>query len=141
MTPYDSPRRSPWPTCASGGRLDVGLGVGYVEADFTMFGVDYHDRGNALDELVPVLRKAFTGEPFTYRGTTVRVTPRPVQDPMPIFIGGASPRGIERAVQMGDGYFPPGHADRMAPLPAVACSNWGATTRVSTPLADRSSCG
>ena len=91
-----------------GGRLDVGLGVGYVEDDFDAFGVDYHTRGKALDELVPLLRKAWTGEPFAHRGTTVRVSPRPVQDPMPIYLGGASKRGIERAVQLGDGYFPPG---------------------------------
>jgi alkanesulfonate monooxygenase SsuD/methylene tetrahydromethanopterin reductase-like flavin-dependent oxidoreductase (luciferase family) len=91
-----------------GGRLDVGLGVGYVEDDFAAFGVDYRTRGRALDELVPFLRRAWTGEPFEHRGTTVRVTPRPVQDPMPIHLGGASRRGIERAVQLGDGYFPPG---------------------------------
>lgn len=90
------------------GRLDVGLGVGYVEDDFAMFGADYHRRGKVLDELVPVLRQAWTGEPFSYRGTTVRVTPRPAQDPMPIFLGGSSPRAIERAVQLGDGFFPPG---------------------------------
>ena len=90
------------------GRLDVGLGVGYVEDDFAMFGADYHRRGKALDELVPVLRQAWTGEPFSYRGTTVRVTPRPAQDPMPIFLGGSSPRAIERAVHLGDGFFPPG---------------------------------
>jgi alkanesulfonate monooxygenase SsuD/methylene tetrahydromethanopterin reductase-like flavin-dependent oxidoreductase (luciferase family) len=91
-----------------GGRLDVGLGVGYVEDDFAAFGVDYRTRGRALDELVPFLRQAWTGEPFEHRGTTVRVTPRPVQDPMPIHLGGASRRGIERAVQLGDGYYPPG---------------------------------
>ena len=90
------------------GRLDIGLGVGYVEHDFTMFGADYHRRGDALDELVPLLRRAWTGQSFDYRGTTVRVTPRPVQDPMPIYLGGSSPRGIERAVQLGDGFFPPG---------------------------------
>ena len=91
-----------------GGRLDVGLGVGYVEHDFAMFGVDYHRRGRMLDELIPLLRQAWTGEPFEYRGTTVRVTPRPVQDPMPIAVGGASKAGIRRAVELADGYFPPG---------------------------------
>ncbi len=90
------------------GRLDVGLGVGYVEDDFRAFGVDYRRRGDALDELIPLLRTAWTGEPFAYRGTTVRVTPRPVQDPMPIYVGGASDRGIERAVRLADGFFPPG---------------------------------
>ena len=93
--------------CLSG-RLDLGLGVGYVEHDFEMFGADYHRRGKFLDELLPVLRQAWTGEPFEYRGTTVRVTPRPVQEPMPIFVGGASRAGIRRAVELADGYFPPG---------------------------------
>jgi len=91
-----------------GGRLDVGLGVGYVEDDFALFGIDYHRRGKALDALIPLLRTAWTGEPFAYRGTTVRVTPRPVQDPMPIFVGGASRAGIRRAVDLADGYLPPG---------------------------------
>jgi alkanesulfonate monooxygenase SsuD/methylene tetrahydromethanopterin reductase-like flavin-dependent oxidoreductase (luciferase family) len=91
-----------------GGRLDVGLGVGYVEDDFRAFGVDYHARGRLLDELIPFLRKAWTGEPFEHDGVTVQVTPRPVQDPMPIYVGGASRRGIERAVRLADGYFPPG---------------------------------
>jgi len=91
-----------------GGRLDVGLGVGYVRDDFDAFGVDYHTRGDALDALIPFLRRAWTGEPFEHRGTTVRVTPRPVQDPMPIHVGGASARGIERAATLADGYFPPG---------------------------------
>ena len=91
-----------------GGRLDVGLGVGYVEADFSAFATDFHTRGAALDEVIPFLRQAWTGEPFEYRGTTVRVTPRPVQDPMPIHVGGASRRGVERAVSLADGYYPPG---------------------------------
>ena len=91
-----------------GGRLDVGLGVGYVEEDFAMFGKDFHSRGASLDELIPILRRAWTGEPFEYRGLTVQVTPRPVQDPMPIHVGGASKRGVRRAVELADGYFPPG---------------------------------
>ena len=91
-----------------GGRLDLGLGVGYVADDFNAFGRNFHTRGADLDELIGVLRQAWTGEPFDYRGTSVRVTPRPVQDPMPIFVGGASHRGVERAATLADGYFPPG---------------------------------
>ena len=91
------------------GRLDLGIGVGYVEADFDAFGKDYHRRGKALDELIPFLRRAWTGEPFDHEGTTVRVTPTPFQDPMPIYVGGgAARRSVERAVELGDGFFPPG---------------------------------
>ncbi len=91
------------------GRLDLGLGVGYVEDDFTAFGRDYHQRGRNLDELVAFLRQAWTDEPFEHNGTTVRVTPRPFQDPMPIYLGGgASRRSIERAATLADGFFAPG---------------------------------
>lgn len=90
------------------GRLDVGLGVGYVEDDFDAFGADYHRRGAHLEWLVPFLRRAWTGEPFEYRGTTVRVTPRPAQDPMPIHLGGGSRPAIDRAVRLADGFFAPG---------------------------------
>src|SRR3954451_2035883 len=61
------------------GRLDLGLGVGYVEDDFDAFGMDYHRRGKNMEDLIPFLRRAWTGEPFTHRGVTVRVTPRPCQ--------------------------------------------------------------
>ena len=93
----------------TGGRLDLALGVGYVEHDFDVFQKSYHTRGADMDELIPLLRLAWTGEPFEYRGTTVRVTPKPWQDPMPIYLGGgASRKSVERAVRLADGFFPPG---------------------------------
>src|SRR3954462_6597216 len=92
----------------TGGRLDLALGVGYVEDDFVAFGKDYHRRGKSMEELIPFLRRAWTGEPFEYRGTTVRVTPRPCQDPMPIYLGGGASRAsIERAARLAVGFFPP----------------------------------
>lgn len=90
-----------------GGRLDLGMGVGYVEDDFDAFGADYHRRGRHLDWLIPFLRRAWTGEPFEHRGTTVTVSPRPVQDPMPIHLGGGTRAAIDRAVRLADGFFPP----------------------------------
>lgn len=89
------------------GRLRLGIGAGYVEEDFVAFGADYHRRGKYLDWLVPFLRQAWTGEPFEHNGATVRVTPRPFQEPMPIFIGGGSRPAIDRAVRLADGFFPP----------------------------------
>lgn len=90
-----------------GGRLDVAITAGYVRDDFAMFGVDYRRRGRELERTVALLRRAWTGEPFEHRGTTVRVTPRPAQDPMPLYLGGGARPAIERAARIGDGYFPP----------------------------------
>ena len=89
-----------------GGRLDLGMGVGYVEDDFEAFGADYHRRGAHLEWLVPFLRRAWTGEPFEHRGTTVTVTPRPVKDPMPIFLGGGTRAAIDRAVRLAEALRP-----------------------------------
>lgn len=90
-----------------GGRLDVALAVGYVQDDFAMFGAEFSTRGRHLEWLIPFLRRAWTGEPVEYEGHTVRITPTPVQQPMPIFLGGSARPAIERAVRLADGYFPP----------------------------------
>ena len=90
------------------GRLDPAIAAAYVEEDFEMFEVDYAGRGAVMEDLVPFLRQAFTGEPFEYRGKTIRVTPRPCQDPMRIYMGGGTRRTIERAVRLSDGWIAPG---------------------------------
>ncbi|HUV10066.1 MAG TPA: LLM class flavin-dependent oxidoreductase [Acidimicrobiia bacterium] len=90
-----------------GGRLDVAIAAGYVRDDFDAFGKDYAGRGQYMEEIVPFLRAAWTGEPFEHEGRTVRVTPRPVQDPMPILMGGSVPATIRRAARLADGYRPP----------------------------------
>jgi alkanesulfonate monooxygenase SsuD/methylene tetrahydromethanopterin reductase-like flavin-dependent oxidoreductase (luciferase family) len=90
------------------GRLDPAIASGYVEDDFHMFGADYANRGTTMEELVPLLRQAWTGEPFEYRGRTVRVTPRPFQDPMRVYMGAGTRKTIERAVRLSDGWITPG---------------------------------
>jgi alkanesulfonate monooxygenase SsuD/methylene tetrahydromethanopterin reductase-like flavin-dependent oxidoreductase (luciferase family) len=57
---------------------------------------------------VPFLRQAWTGEPFEHRGRTIRVTPRPFQDPMRVYMGGGTRKTIERAVRLSDGWIAPG---------------------------------
>lgn len=93
------------------GRLDPAVASGYVEADFEAFGADYPNRGAAMEELVPFLRQAWTGEPFEYRGRTIRVTPKPYQDPMRIYMGGGTRKTIERAARLADGWIAPGGGD------------------------------
>lgn len=87
-----------------GGRLQFGMGLGVLRADYEAFGINFARRGQLMEELIPLLRRAWTGEPFEYRGTTVRVTPRPVQDPMRIYLGGMSQAATDRAARLADGF-------------------------------------
>jgi alkanesulfonate monooxygenase SsuD/methylene tetrahydromethanopterin reductase-like flavin-dependent oxidoreductase (luciferase family) len=60
-----------------------------------------------MDEIVPFLERAWSGEPFEHRGRRVRVTPRPVQRPRPpILLGGSSDAAARRAARLADGFVP-----------------------------------
>src|SRR3954447_13021591 len=61
----------------SKGRLDVILVGGYVHSEFAMFDVPMKERPKRMSELVPTLKQAWSGQPFEYRGRTVRITPDP----------------------------------------------------------------
>ena len=90
---------------ASGGRLSVVAGLGYRHEEFAMAGVDRKKRGTLLEESVEAMRKAWTGEPFEWRGRTVRVTPKPESPPM-ILIGGSTEKAARRAARLRAGFFP-----------------------------------
>jgi len=95
----------------SGGRLVLGLGIGYVDHEFRMFGAPWQQRGVRLAETVEVLRRAWTGEPFSFEGRTmsfadVRVTPRPFRDGgIPIWLGGYAASAVARAGRIADGHL------------------------------------
>jgi alkanesulfonate monooxygenase SsuD/methylene tetrahydromethanopterin reductase-like flavin-dependent oxidoreductase (luciferase family) len=92
---------------ASGGRLSVVIGLGYRPEEYAMFGKDWRRRGAALDEQLGVLVSAWTGEPFEHEGRTVRVTPRPLQQPHPlVFVGGSTAAAARRAARHGLSFFP-----------------------------------
>jgi alkanesulfonate monooxygenase SsuD/methylene tetrahydromethanopterin reductase-like flavin-dependent oxidoreductase (luciferase family) len=91
----------------SRGRLDLTLVGGYVREEFDMFGVQLADRPRHVTELVKTLRQAWTGEPFEYRGRTVRVTPTPFQPGGPkLTLGGSSEPAARRAARIGDAFMP-----------------------------------
>ena len=91
----------------SQGRVIPVVSGGYVESEFATFGKRLADRRDAMEEIVPLLEQAWTGELFEYRGRTVRVTPRPVQRPRPpIFMGGASEAAARRAARLADQFIP-----------------------------------
>jgi alkanesulfonate monooxygenase SsuD/methylene tetrahydromethanopterin reductase-like flavin-dependent oxidoreductase (luciferase family) len=89
----------------SGGRLSIVAGAGYRPHEYEMFGVDKARRGRIMDDHLAVLRRAWTGEPFEYRGTTVRVTPAPPTPPM-LLVGGGTEAAARRAARLGDGFLP-----------------------------------
>jgi len=95
----------------SGGRMVLGLGTGYLKSEFHALGVDFDERNARFDETLDVLPLAWSGEPFSYRGRhfDARDTigrPRPVQDPIPVWIGGNSTLTLRRVAQRAQGWMP-----------------------------------
>jgi probable F420-dependent oxidoreductase len=96
---------------ASGGRLIVGVGAGYLEAEFDALSVPLHEAGPRMDDHLRALRAAWTADqpvhagPFASFGG-VDAHPRPLQRPAPpLVVGGASRAAFRRAVTMGDGWY------------------------------------
>jgi probable F420-dependent oxidoreductase len=95
----------------SGGRLILGLGLGWREEEFRMFGMSSGERVRRTNETVDILRKAWTGDRFTHEGKVfrydqVKVTPSPAQRPCPpIYLGGFVEKAVRRAGRLGDGYI------------------------------------
>jgi probable F420-dependent oxidoreductase len=92
----------------SGGRLDLGVGAGWLREEFATLGVPYEQRGSRLNEMLPLLRELWTGEPVGHRGghfdfAPVAVNPRPAR-PVPILAGGHSDAALRRAARLADGW-------------------------------------
>jgi len=91
----------------SKGRVDLVVAGGYVHEEFAMFGVPMSERGKRVTEIVTVLKAAFSGRPFEYRGRTVHVTPAPFRPGGPsVSLGGSSKPAAERAARIADGFIP-----------------------------------
>jgi alkanesulfonate monooxygenase SsuD/methylene tetrahydromethanopterin reductase-like flavin-dependent oxidoreductase (luciferase family) len=85
----------------SRGRVWTVLGAGYRPEEFAMAGVDVTRRGRILEDRIRVLLDAFTGEPFTYEGREVVVTPKSFTDPHPpILVGGGVEAAARRAARL-----------------------------------------
>jgi alkanesulfonate monooxygenase SsuD/methylene tetrahydromethanopterin reductase-like flavin-dependent oxidoreductase (luciferase family) len=110
----------------SGGRLSIVAGLGYREVEYEMFGREWKGRGRRLDECLDAMLAAWTGEPFTYEGRTVQVTPRPVQQPHPnLFVGGSGPAAARRAARLGLGFYPSVADDELIRLYRDECERLG----------------
>jgi probable F420-dependent oxidoreductase len=106
----------------SGGKVELGLGVGWLEEEFQALGVPWERRGARNDEYIEAMRTLWSGPEVEFHGEFVdfpKVTcsPRPVQPTIPILVGGDSEVAIKRAARLADGYFPgEGDVDRLASL-------------------------
>jgi len=108
---------------ATGGRLILGVGGGYRPVEFESFGRRLEDRWEAVGETIEVLRRAWTGEPFEWRGRRCHVTPKPEPAP-PILLGGGSAAAARRAARIADGWYPP-LDERLWPPYREACRKLG----------------
>jgi probable F420-dependent oxidoreductase len=104
----------------SGGRLRLGIGIGWNYVEYDALGTDFHTRGRRVEEQIEVLRKLWTQPLVTHRGRhhvidNAGLNPLPIQRPIPIWFGGAAPPVLERAARLGDGWMPAGRPpdDRM----------------------------
>ena len=95
----------------SGGRVELGVGVGWLEEEFDAIGVPFSERGKRTDDHIEALRALWSQSPATHHGdfssfTDVYSRPGPVQERIPIVIGGHTKIAARRAGRLGDGFFP-----------------------------------
>ncbi len=106
----------------SGGRVELGLGVGWMKEEFDALGVSWERRGARNDEYIAAMRALWAGPHAEFHGEfvdfpPVTCSPRPVQESIPVLVGGDSDAAISRAVRIADGYFPgEGDTERLTAL-------------------------
>ena len=95
----------------SGGRILLGIGVGWLKEEFEALGVPFENRGRRTDEYMLAMRELwgsekpnFDGEFVSFRDAYCR--PQPVNGRVPIIVGGHSKAAARRAGRLGDGFFP-----------------------------------
>ena len=101
----------------SGGRLRLGVGIGWNDVEYEALNENFHDRGKRSEEQVELLRALWTNEIVDFEGRWhsipgAGIKPLPVQRPIPIWFGGGRSDGVLRRIaRMGDGWFPQLQAD------------------------------
>ncbi|MGH2548935.1 MAG: LLM class F420-dependent oxidoreductase [Thermomicrobiales bacterium] len=95
----------------SGGRMRLGIGVGWNEVEYDGLQKSFRDRGKRSEEQIALLRALFTNDAPTFEGQwesvhEAGILPLPIQRPIPIWIGGYAEETIKRVARIGDGWFP-----------------------------------
>lgn len=95
----------------SGGRAMLGVGIGWLKEEFDAIGVPFEERAARTEEHIEALRKLWTQPEPSFDGQftkfdRAKLYPKPVQQPVPIVIGGHTEAAARRAGRLGDGFFP-----------------------------------
>ena len=103
----------------SGGRMRLGVGVGWNDVEYEALGETFTNRGRRADEQIEVLRALWAEPTVTYSGKWHRIdnagiNPRPVRRDIPVWVGGNSEAALRRAGRLGDGWLPQRGPDDVA---------------------------
>lgn len=95
----------------SGGRLRLGVGVGWNHVEYEALGTEWKTRGARQAEQIEVMRRLWTEDLVSFEGRfhkleAVTMLPAPIQRPIPVWFGGSSDAAVKRAARIGDGYMP-----------------------------------
>jgi probable F420-dependent oxidoreductase len=95
----------------SGGRLRLGVGIGWNKVEYEALGQNFHNRGKRIEEQIALLRAIWTQPVVDFKGEWEQVpeagiNPLPMQRPIPIWIGGTADAVLRRTARIGDGWFP-----------------------------------
>ncbi|MCY4365756.1 MAG: LLM class F420-dependent oxidoreductase [Chloroflexi bacterium] len=95
----------------TGGRLRLGIGVGWNDVEYEALGESFRNRGRRCEEQIELMRALWTQNIVNFEGRYHKVThaginPLPVQQPIPVWFGGGADQVVERIGRLGDGWFP-----------------------------------
>jgi probable F420-dependent oxidoreductase len=115
----------------SGGRLLLGLGIGWLEEEFVAMGTPFERRGARFNDYMVAMKKVWSGDVVEHQSDFLNWTgfksfPTPVQRPHPpLLVGGTSKQALKRVAQLGDGWYAPSGspeqlAEQLAELRTIA---------------------
>lgn len=122
----------------SGGRVILGVTLGWLREEFDALGADYSRRRQLLEDGIEILRTLWEQDQPSYQGEThsflpLNVQPKPLQSPLPVYVGGHSRPALRRAAAMGDGWL----ASRMVPADLREHVSFLREERKQSPRADQ----
>jgi probable F420-dependent oxidoreductase len=99
----------------SGGRVEFGIGASWLKEEWDATQLDFSTRGRRVDEAIDICRRLWTEDVVEHHGEffdfqPVMFNPKPVQERVPIIVGGDSPAAMQRTATRGDGWIPMNHS-------------------------------